>query len=844
MAKEIRPLQRYNEDTEQTEIFYPATTTDAIADVDREQSLTETLEATAFAGEVVGDPTGDWNKGDAEDYIDKEIAKVKNWVSNTPVTNVVTVTSLPASGNVNTLYRVAGTNTYSEYGWDGTQFVKLDEKEYGIDDEPTAESDNLVKSGGVSEELALGAVYNVSAKNPTAGPNNNGTWESFSALLSDPNLNSTLIPTSIRKGGMSVKFVNTDGKYEQWRYMDTSTSNTSFVHVDNWQGVVESPVKGSKNLITSGSVYTIKKKLDDISINQAVSLEQNYRIITSGTTVDVNSKEAAAHFACGVVSCHEGDKFSIFGIGGVTACLYCFIDSSGNKLEYLQSSQTPIVITAPANTDKVVFNVITLYDYFIYTNALDYLEIQKLSVELEGSIDYSKIILLENYCIKTKVATVNVTPVENNGINCAVVNCSAGDKFTIFGKGDSNYALYCFIDSSGNRLELKRKTEYPIIITAPTNASKVVFNAVTGLGADNYFYKGIKPDVYIDNVNKQLNITTPNEPVKLTHGYRILTNSTTVGSPEFYDGFACAAINCSPGDKFTVWGSGGSTTHLYCFVDSSNNKLDSKKTVANPTVIIAPANSAKVVFNIIDLNDVDYGIYKGEFDYISIEELSNYLKVQKWWKDKIVYTFGDSITWYDGREFSPGHSEAGQIAVGYQSYLRQLGCTVTNYGKSGYTMPQILEVIKGQSYLSCDCVTITCGANDFRVSAVEPLGEIAPIGSAFDETTMIGALQAAIEWLIGTKPSLRIFIMTPIKGFTYNEGVWATMPEEYAQAFLDVGKLYSLPVCDWYHDSGINFLNKTTFIGDPYETTHYMLHPTNAGFALMGRTITGFFSIR
>ena len=163
MAKEIRPLQRYNEDTEQTEIFYPATTTDAIADVDREQSLTETLEATAFAGEVVGDPTGDWNKGDAEDYIDKEIAKVKNWVSNTPVTNVVTVTSLPASGNVNTLYRVAGTNTYSEYGWDGTQFVKLDEKEYGIDDEPTAGSDNLVKSGGVAIVLGYDKVYSNNA---------------------------------------------------------------------------------------------------------------------------------------------------------------------------------------------------------------------------------------------------------------------------------------------------------------------------------------------------------------------------------------------------------------------------------------------------------------------------------------------------------------------------------------------------------------------------------------------------------------------------------------------------------------------------------------------------------
>ena len=79
------------------------------------------------------------------------------------MTDVSTLTQLPASGDVNTLYRVAGTNTYSEYGWNGTQFVKLDEKEYGIDEEPTAGSDNLVKSGGVAE-----CVYTFLKKTPTS----------------------------------------------------------------------------------------------------------------------------------------------------------------------------------------------------------------------------------------------------------------------------------------------------------------------------------------------------------------------------------------------------------------------------------------------------------------------------------------------------------------------------------------------------------------------------------------------------------------------------------------------------------------------------------------------------
>ena len=119
----------------------------------------------------------------------------------------------------------------------------------GIDDEPTVGSDNLVRSGGVAEELALGSVYDVSAHNSGT------TFASLSALLSDENLNS-LIPTSVRKGGMSIKFVqSSDNKYVQYRYMGTSTTNADFVKTEDWQGVDEVPTAGSSNLVKSGGVY-------------------------------------------------------------------------------------------------------------------------------------------------------------------------------------------------------------------------------------------------------------------------------------------------------------------------------------------------------------------------------------------------------------------------------------------------------------------------------------------------------------------------------------------------------------------------------------------------------------
>lgn len=103
-------------------------------------------------------------------------------------------------------------------------------KNVGIDAEPIADSKNLVESGGIKKELVLGAVYDVSAKNPTAGSTNDGKWESLSTLLSDASID-TLIPTSVRRGGMSIKFIqSSDNKYMQYRL----TADEWSVDTNNW----------------------------------------------------------------------------------------------------------------------------------------------------------------------------------------------------------------------------------------------------------------------------------------------------------------------------------------------------------------------------------------------------------------------------------------------------------------------------------------------------------------------------------------------------------------------------------------------------------------------------------
>lgn len=145
--------------------------------------------------------------------------------ANATFAGIATPTTNPGTPDGPVFWLASESGTYSNFGgvelqdglsvlmWNGSW---SSQQIFGVDDVPTAGSDNLVKSGGVQEELALGAVYDVSAKNPTAGPSNDGRWESLSALLSDTNLN-TLIPIAVRKGGMNIKFVrSSDNKYVQY----------------------------------------------------------------------------------------------------------------------------------------------------------------------------------------------------------------------------------------------------------------------------------------------------------------------------------------------------------------------------------------------------------------------------------------------------------------------------------------------------------------------------------------------------------------------------------------------------------------------------------------------------
>lgn len=96
-------------------------------------------------------------------------------------------------------------------------------------------------------------VYDVSKRNPTGGPNNDGKF-TLEYILNNAD---TLIPISWRHGGMVISFIrSSDNKYVQYRLM-SDTFNTT---VANWQGVDDEPTAGSQNLVKSGGVYLLEEE--------------------------------------------------------------------------------------------------------------------------------------------------------------------------------------------------------------------------------------------------------------------------------------------------------------------------------------------------------------------------------------------------------------------------------------------------------------------------------------------------------------------------------------------------------------------------------------------------------
>ena len=182
--------------------IYPVTIPQAVVDPETRETLKERLDSIGDGSTAYEIAVKHGYEGTEAEWLaslkgekGEPAVGIENYVTVEATAQTTAATEvLPATGSADTLYRVAnwdGTQyddtTYSVYGWYNGSYIFLEKKEPGIDDEPTADSENLVKSGGVAASLSqlgqkLLVLQSISSSSSTSGVTANGQYYYNSSL--------------------------------------------------------------------------------------------------------------------------------------------------------------------------------------------------------------------------------------------------------------------------------------------------------------------------------------------------------------------------------------------------------------------------------------------------------------------------------------------------------------------------------------------------------------------------------------------------------------------------------------------------------------------------------------
>jgi hypothetical protein len=309
---------------------------------------------------------------------------------------------------------------------------------------------------------------------------------------------------------------------------------------------------------------------------------------------------------------------------------------------------------------------------------------------------------------------------------------------------------------------------------------------------------------------------------------------------KYFDMSGCKSAVCDVsqlnGCNIKITATQFNTTYnlIYAFFDNNGHAIDKYKgsTSTNITLddieLVVPNNASVLIIN--GLSTADIIVTTKNIKYTNVfPQCSLY--------GKNVVTYGDSLTWYDKQAFTWG-DDVGKPCRGFQTYLREkLKLSTVNRGVSGNTTPQICaSLLSATDLLNYDYLTLMGGDNDDRLNVT--IGTLQPIGGEFDETTLYGALQAAIEYALTENPNLRIVLMTEPMGWTYRNDTMKRVSNLIPNAYRNVAEQYGLPLIDLWGLSGINEFTRNMYYVDPnIGNTDYMYHPNNKGWEKLAKII-------
>lgn len=349
------------------------------------------------------------------------------------------------TSNSNPIYRLW------VYAWKGNTLAWQDNGEFtsiaaGIVQE-TGSNENAVMSQKATSakftELEQGIIYDVSAHN------DNAVFESLSALLSSPNL-STLIPTSVRHGGMSIRFIqgseqSSDNKYIQARCI----ANEFITDIAKWQGIDNEIIVNSKNLAESGAVAKyIQDAVDKylptkewVQVTQVEKTDGKAWVSdgADGITLSEQSNRTAVKFAA-----IGGVKYYVQGYNTGTSSSYSiyFLNNAGKIItgttinnvtsETIEENNYCVQFTTPLDCASVAYTAYQNSNYDLQKNEIN------ASIEKQQSILNLTDVKYLNEAVKDLVyTTVNLYNSED--VNTDKEINKYGELVVSQGKAVTNY---------------------------------------------------------------------------------------------------------------------------------------------------------------------------------------------------------------------------------------------------------------------------------------------------------------------------------------------------------------------------------------------------------------------
>ena len=272
-------------------------------------------------------------KANASDVYTKNETYTKTEVNRlvgSPDQNYITVedyASLPDTGSTDTIYRVAnydGENEqvdvtmYSEYAWNGTSYTLL-----------------CVKS-------QIGEVFDISDYN-------DATYADLSAALGVDGAN---VPQPIRRGGMSIKFIQSiDNKYVQYRLMSQTFSTTE----SDWQGIDElaktvEELEEDVATLTTGANISLREEVPGVP--------KKWENVDGKVVLSDSSSVHASH----PVDILEYIHYEVTSnVQGLSVQDYFITDLEGNVLKTeRESSLHTFIGSAPEGAAKIYINTVNM----------------------------------------------------------------------------------------------------------------------------------------------------------------------------------------------------------------------------------------------------------------------------------------------------------------------------------------------------------------------------------------------------------------------------------------------------------------------------------------------------